>query len=206
VPGLLLDELRPDVELVDASKIPYGPSRTQEEINRILVERAKEGRFVVRLKGGDPYLFGRGGEEVQACVEAGIPATVVPGVTSAIAVPAAAGIPVTHRAVAHELVVVSGHLRPGHPQSLVDWPALAHLRGTICVLMGLTNLGAITDTLLAHGKPASTPAAAVQEGTTAAQRVVRAPLGEIAAQVAAAALRPPAIVVIGEVVDVLPST
>ncbi len=206
VPGLLLDELRPDVELVDASKIPYGPSRTQEEINRILVERAKEGRFVVRLKGGDPYLFGRGGEEVQACVEAGIPVTVVPGVTSAIAVPAAAGIPVTHRAVAHELVVVSGHLRPGHPQSLVDWPALAHLRGTICVLMGLTNLGAITDTLLAHGKPASTPAAAVQEGTTAAQRVVRAPLGEIAAQVAAAALRPPAIVVIGEVVDVLPST
>jgi uroporphyrin-III C-methyltransferase/precorrin-2 dehydrogenase/sirohydrochlorin ferrochelatase len=205
IPGLLLDELRPEVELVDASKIPYGPSRTQEEINRILVERAKEGRFVVRLKGGDPYLFGRGGEELLACVEAGVPVTVVPGVTSAIAVPAAAGIPVTHRGVAHELVVVSGHVPPDHPQSLVDWPALARLRGTLCVLMGLKNLPAITATLLAHGKPAATPTAVVQEGTTAAQRVVRAPLDAIAERVAEAALRPPAIVVIGDVVDVLPA-
>src|SRR5205814_7025926 len=148
-PGLLLDELRPDVELVDASKIPYGPSRTQEEINRILVERAKEGHFVVRLKGGDPYLFGRGGEEVLACAAAGIPVTVVPGVTSALAAPAAAGIPVTHRAVAHEVVVVSGHVPPDHPDSLVDWSALARLRGTLCVLMGLKNLPAITAALLA---------------------------------------------------------
>jgi uroporphyrin-III C-methyltransferase/precorrin-2 dehydrogenase/sirohydrochlorin ferrochelatase len=204
VPGLLLDELRPEVELVDASKIPYGPSRTQEEINRILVERAKEGRFVVRLKGGDPYLFGRGGEELIACVEAGIPVTVVPGVTSALAAPAAAGIPVTHRGVAHELVVVSGHLPPDHPQSLVDWPALARLRGTTCILMGLKNLPAITATLLAHGKPASTPAAVVQEGTTGAQRLLRGRLGTIADQVEAAQLRPPAIVVLGDVVDALP--
>ncbi|NJC67192.1 uroporphyrinogen-III C-methyltransferase [Planosporangium flavigriseum] len=203
VPGLLLDELRPEVELVDASKIPYGPSRTQSEINRILVERAKEGKFVVRLKGGDPYLFGRGGEELIACVEAGIPVTVVPGVTSALAVPAAAGIPVTHRGVAHELVVVSGHVAPDHPQSLVDWPALARLRGTMCVLMGLKNLPAITATLLAHGKPASTPAAVVQEGTTGAQRVVRGRLDTIAEQVAEAQLRPPAIVVLGDVVGVL---
>jgi uroporphyrin-III C-methyltransferase/precorrin-2 dehydrogenase/sirohydrochlorin ferrochelatase len=204
VPGLLLDELRPEVELVDASKIPYGPSRTQAEINRILVERAKEGRFVVRLKGGDPYLFGRGGEELIACAEAGIPVTVVPGVTSALAVPAAAGIPVTHRGVAHELVVVSGHLPPDHPQSLVDWPALARLRGTVCVLMGLKNLPAITATLLAHGKPASTPAAVVQEGTTGAQRVVRGRLDTIAEQVVEAQLRPPAIVVLGDVVAALP--
>jgi uroporphyrin-III C-methyltransferase/precorrin-2 dehydrogenase/sirohydrochlorin ferrochelatase len=203
VPGLLLDELRPEVELVDASKIPYGPSRTQEEINRILVERAKEGRFVVRLKGGDPYLFGRGGEEVLACAEAGIPVTVVPGVTSAIAVPAAAGIPVTHRGVAHELVVVSGHVPPDHPQSLVDWPALARLRGTLCVLMGLKNLAAIADTLRAHGRPADTPAAVVQEGTTAAQRVVRGTLATVAADVATAGIRPPAIVVIGDVVTAL---
>ena len=107
-PGLLLDELRPDTELVDASKIPYGPARAQEEINAILVDRAQSGRFVVRLKGGDPYLFGRGGEEVLACAAAGVPVLVVPGVTSALAAPAAAGIPVTHRGVAHELVVVSG--------------------------------------------------------------------------------------------------
>ena len=122
-PGLLLDELRPEVELIDASKIPYGPAATQEEINRLLVERARAGKFVVRLKGGDPYVFGRGGEEVLACAAAGIPVTVVPGVTSAVAAPAAAGIPVTHRGVAHELVVVTGHLPPGHPESLVDWPA-----------------------------------------------------------------------------------
>jgi uroporphyrin-III C-methyltransferase/precorrin-2 dehydrogenase/sirohydrochlorin ferrochelatase len=204
VPGLLLDELRPEVELVDASKIPYGPSRTQSEINRILVERAKEGKFVVRLKGGDPYLFGRGGEELIACVEAGIPVTVVAGVTSALAVPAAAGIPVTHRGVAHELVVVSGHVPPDHPQSLVDWPALARLRGTTCILMGLKNLAAITATLLAHGKPPATPAAVVQEGTTGAQRVVRGRLDTIAGQVVEARLRPPAIVVLGDVVDALP--
>jgi uroporphyrin-III C-methyltransferase/precorrin-2 dehydrogenase/sirohydrochlorin ferrochelatase len=204
VPGLLLDELRPEVELVDASKIPYGPSRTQEEINRVLVERAKEGKFVVRLKGGDPYLFGRGGEELIACAEAGIPVTVVPGVTSALAAPAAAGIPVTHRGVAHELVVVSGHVPPDHPQSLVDWPALARLRGTVCILMGLKNLPAITATLLHHGKPATTPAAVVQEGTTGAQRVIRGHLDTIAGQVDEAQLRPPAIVVLGDVVEALP--
>ena len=136
-PGLLLDELGHDVELVDASKIPRGPQATQEEINRILVDRARAGAFVVRLKGGDPYVFGRGGEEVLACAAAGIPVTVVPGVTSAIAAPEAAGIPVTHRGVAHEFVVVSGHVPPEDPSSLVDWPALARLRGTVCVLMGL---------------------------------------------------------------------
>ncbi len=203
-PGLLLDELRHDVEVVDASKIPYGPSRSQEEINRILVTRAKEGRFVVRLKGGDPYVFGRGGEELLACLAAGVPVTVVPGVTSAIAVPAAAGVPVTHRGVAHEFVVVSGHLPPGHPESLVDWPALARLRGTLCVLMGLASLPAIVDVLVANGKPADTPATAIQEGTTETQQVVRASLSELPAAVTAAGLRPPAVVVIGPVVDAFP--
>jgi uroporphyrin-III C-methyltransferase/precorrin-2 dehydrogenase/sirohydrochlorin ferrochelatase len=204
VPGLLLDELGPQVELVDAAKIPYGPSRAQEEINRILVERAKEGKFVVRLKGGDPYLFGRGGEELIACAEAGIPVTVVPGVTSAIAAPAAAGIPVTHRGVAHELVVVSGHLPPGHAESLVDWSALAKLRGTLCVLMGLKNLPLIAEALLAHGRPADTPAAVIQEATTRTERVIRGRLDGIAAGATAAGLRAPAIVVVGAVVDVLP--
>ncbi|MCT2279341.1 uroporphyrinogen-III C-methyltransferase [Micromonospora chalcea] len=204
VPGLLLDELRPDVELVDASKIPYGPSRAQEEINRILVDRARAGKVVVRLKGGDPYVFGRGGEELLACAEAGVPVTVVPGVTSAIAVPEVAGVPVTHRGVAHEFTVVSGHLAPDSPASLVRWDALAGLRGTLVILMGLKNLAAIAATLIAHGKPADTPAAVIQEGTTAAQRMLRSTLGAVAADVEAAALRPPAIVVLGDVVHALP--
>ncbi|MEU9826513.1 uroporphyrinogen-III C-methyltransferase [Micromonospora chersina] len=203
VPGLLLDELRPDVELVDASKIPYGPSRAQEEINRILVDRARAGKVVVRLKGGDPYVFGRGGEELLACAEAGVPVTVVPGVTSAISVPAAAGVPVTHRAVAHEFTVVSGHVAPDSPASLVRWESLAGLRGTLVILMGLKNLAAISATLVAHGRPAETPAAVIQEGTTTAQRAIRSTLGTVAADVEAAGLRPPAIVVIGDVVGAL---
>ncbi|MFG1898573.1 uroporphyrinogen-III C-methyltransferase [Micromonospora zamorensis] len=203
VPGLLLDELRPDVELVDASKIPYGPSRAQEEINQILVDRALAGAFVVRLKGGDPYVFGRGGEELLACAEAGVPVTVVPGVTSSIAAPAAAGIPVTHRGVAHEFTVVSGHLAPDSPASLVRWDALAGLRGTLVILMGLKNLAAITATLIAHGRPPQTPAAVVQEATTGAQRVLRSTLDAVAADALAADLRPPAVVVVGDVVGAL---
>ncbi|SCG61843.1 uroporphyrinogen-III C-methyltransferase [Micromonospora zamorensis] len=203
VPGLLLDELRPDVELVDASKIPYGPSRAQEEINQILVDRALAGAFVVRLKGGDPYVFGRGGEELLACAEAGVPVTVVPGVTSSIAAPAAAGIPVTHRGVAHEFTVVSGHLAPDSPASLVRWEALAGLRGTLVILMGLKNLAAITATLIAHGRSPQTPAAVVQEATTGAQRVLRSTLDAVAADALAADIRPPAIVVVGDVVGAL---
>ncbi|MGW5557899.1 uroporphyrinogen-III C-methyltransferase [Micromonospora sp. NPDC003944] len=203
VPGLLLDELRPDVELVDASKIPYGPSREQEEINQILVDRALAGAFVVRLKGGDPYVFGRGGEELLACAAAGVPVTVVPGVTSSIAAPAAAGIPVTHRGVAHEFTVVSGHVAPDSPASLVRWDALAGLRGTLVILMGLKNLAAITATLIAHGRSAETPAAVVQEATTGTQRVLRSTLGQVAADLLAADLRPPAVVVVGDVVHTL---
>ena len=161
---------------MDASKIPYGPQRAQAEINRILVDRARAGASVVRLKGGDPFVFGRGGEEVLACAEAGVPVTVVPGVTSAIAAPAAAGIPVTHRGVAHEFVVVSGHVPPDDPASLVDWPALARLRGTVCVLMGLSNLPAIARAARRRASPA-TPAAVIQDGATDRQQVVRAPLG-----------------------------
>lgn len=201
-PGLLLDELKPEAEVVDASKIPYGPARTQEEINAVLVDRASAGKFVVRLKGGDPYLFGRGGEEVLACAERGIPVLVVPGVTSALAAPAAAGIPVTHRGVAHEMVVVSGHLPPGHPESLVDWAALGRLRGTVCVLMGLKNLAKIAAALIDGGRPPTTPAAVVQEATTSAQHIVRAPLAQIAGR--AADIPPPAVVVIGDVVTTLP--
>jgi uroporphyrin-III C-methyltransferase/precorrin-2 dehydrogenase/sirohydrochlorin ferrochelatase len=203
VPGVLLGELRPEVEFVDAAKIPYGPSAAQEEINRILVDRALKGNFVVRLKGGDPFVFGRGGEEVLACAEAGVPVTVVPGVTSSIAAPALAGIPVTHRGVAHEFAVVSGHVPPDSPLSLVEWPALARLRGTLVIMMGLKNLPAIAARLIAEGKPADTPAAVVQEGSTDAQRSLRATLGTIADDTRTAGIRPPAVVVIGDVVATL---
>jgi uroporphyrin-III C-methyltransferase / precorrin-2 dehydrogenase / sirohydrochlorin ferrochelatase len=203
-PGLLLDELRPEVELVDASKIPYGPARTQDEINRLLVRYAGEGKLVVRLKGGDPFVLGRGGEELLACLAAGIPVTVVPGVTSAFAVPAAAGIPVTHRGVAQDVTVVSGHLPPGHPESTVDWESIGRGRGTVCVLMGLKNLAAIARALIGHGRPEDTPAAVIQDGTTPTQRTVRATVATIADRAAAAGILTPAVVVIGPVVDVLP--
>ncbi|XVU26855.1 uroporphyrinogen-III C-methyltransferase [Actinoplanes sp. CA-054009] len=202
VPGMLLGDLRPEVEFVDAAKIPYGPQKAQEEINRILVERALEGKFVVRLKGGDPFVFGRGGEEAIACAEAGVPVLVVPGVTSSIAAPALAGIPVTHRGVAHEFTVVSGHVAPDSDASLVDWAALARMRGTIVVLMGLKNLPKIAERLIAEGRAAETPAAVVQEGSTAHQRSLRGTLGSIAADAAEAGIHPPAIVVIGDVVHV----
>jgi uroporphyrin-III C-methyltransferase / precorrin-2 dehydrogenase / sirohydrochlorin ferrochelatase len=198
-PRDLLDELAPHVEVIDASKIPYGRAMNQARINELLVEHARAGRFVVRLKGGDPYVFGRGFEEVQACVEAGVPVTVVPGVTSAFAVPAVADVPVSHRGVAHEIVVVSGHVAPGHPQSLTDWPALARLRGTLVLMMGVERIGAFADALLAGGRPADTPVAVVQDGTTRIQRTLRTTLAEAAADVRAHEIAPPAVIVIGPV-------
>ncbi|MEV6492461.1 uroporphyrinogen-III C-methyltransferase, partial [Actinoplanes sp. NPDC051633] len=203
VPGPLLGEMRPDAEFVDAAKIPYGPSAAQEEINRILVDRALAGKFVVRLKGGDPYVFGRGGEEAIACAEAGVPVRVVPGVTSAVAAPALAGIPVTHRGVAHEFTVVSGHVAPDSKASLVDWAALARMRGTVVVLMGLKNLPLIAEALMKHGRDEGTPAAIVQEGSTEAQRSLRSTLGSVAADALVAGIRPPAVVVIGEVAAIV---
>ncbi|MFC8526799.1 uroporphyrinogen-III C-methyltransferase [Nocardia sp. NPDC057227] len=196
-PPELLAELGPEVEVIDAAKIPYGRAMAQEEINRTLVEGARAGKFVVRLKGGDPYVFGRGYEELEACVEAGVAVTVVPGITSPISVPAAAGIPVTHRGVTHEFVVVSGHLAPDHPDSLVDWPALATLRGTLVLMMAVERLDRFAAALLDGGRAADTPAAVIQEGTLRTQRVLRADLGTVAERVKAEGIRPPAIVVIG---------
>ncbi|MEU3047781.1 uroporphyrinogen-III C-methyltransferase [Streptomyces sp. NPDC006984] len=201
-PRDLLDELPPHVEVIDAAKIPYGRFMAQEAINNALVEHAKAGRSVVRLKGGDPYVFGRGMEEAQALAEAGIPCTVVPGISSSISVPSAAGIPVTHRGVAHEFTVVSGHVAPDDPRSLVDWAALARLTGTLVVLMGVDKIGAIAAALVAHGRPPETRVALVQEGTTAAQRRVDATLGTVAEAVRVHEVRPPAVIVIGDVVGV----
>jgi uroporphyrin-III C-methyltransferase len=197
----LLASLPPEVEVIDASKLPRGRSMAQEQINALLVERALEGKRVVRLKGGDPFVFGRGMEEVEACVAAGVPVEVVPGVTSAVGVPALAGIPVTHRGLTHEFVVVSGHLPPGHPDSLVDWPALGRLRGTLVVLMGVETAPAIAAALVEHGRAADTPVAIVTDGSTATQRTVRTTLAGLSDAMRDENIRPPAVWVVGHVVD-----
>jgi len=202
-PRELLDELGPHVTVIDAAKVPYGRAMAQDQINALLIEHARAGRFVVRLKGGDPYVFGRGFEEVQACAAAGVPVTVVPGVTSAISVPAAAGIPVTHRGLAHEFVVVSGHVAPDDPGCLVDWPALGRLRGTVVLLMAVERIGVFAEVLITHGRPPDTPVAVIANGTLRAQRVVACPLRDVADCVAKAGIRPPAVAVIGPVAGLL---
>ncbi|WP_446040718.1 uroporphyrinogen-III C-methyltransferase [Streptomyces sp. SID1121] len=199
-PRDLLDELPPHVEVIDAAKIPYGRAMAQEAINEALIEHAKAGKAVVRLKGGDPFVFGRGMEEVHALAAVGIPCVVVPGISSSISVPGAAGIPVTHRGVAHEFTVVSGHVAPDDARSLVDWAAIARLRGTLVLLMAVDKIGAIAQALIAHGKSPETPLALVQEGTTAAQRRVDATLATVAEAVRTHDVRPPAVIVVGDVV------
>ncbi|WP_410809053.1 uroporphyrinogen-III C-methyltransferase [Micromonospora sp. 067-2] len=199
-PQGLLGGLRPDVLVVDAAKVPRGPSMAQEAINAALVSHARAGRRVVRLKGGDPYLFGRGHEEVQACVAAGVPVTVVPGVSSAFAAPALAGVPVTHRGVAHDVTVVSGHLPPGHPDSLVDWAALARTRGTVVLLMAVDTIAKIAAVLVEHGRAPGTPVLAVQDAGQPDQRSVPARLDEIGAVAAREGIGPPAVFVLGPVV------
>ncbi|WP_461056436.1 uroporphyrinogen-III C-methyltransferase [Streptomyces pseudoechinosporeus] len=203
-PRDLLAELPSSVEVIDAAKLPYGRFMAQEAINNALIEHAKQGKSVVRLKGGDPFVYGRGMEEVQALAEAGIPCTVVPGISSSISVPGAAGIPVTHRGVAHEFTVVSGHIAPDDERSLVDWPSVARLTGTLVILMGVGTIGKVAATLIAHGKSPDTPVALVQEGTTAAQRRVDATLETVAEAVSAQDVKPPAVIVIGDVVNVGP--
>ncbi|MDP9317869.1 MAG: uroporphyrinogen-III C-methyltransferase [Actinomycetota bacterium] len=201
-PQQLLGELSNEVEVVDAAKLPRGRSASQEAINTLMVERAMAGKSVVRLKGGDAFVFGRGFEEAMACAEAGVACRVIPGVTSAISVPALAGVPVTHRSVAHEFVVASGHLPPEHPDSLVDWAALAQLRGTVVLLMAIDNLASIAASLIANGRPRDTPVAVVQDGSLLTERRVSATLRTVSAVVAEHGVRAPAIVVIGDVVGV----
>ena len=198
-PQELLAELPPQVEVIDAAKIPYGRAMAQDAINEVLIDRARAGKFVVRLKGGDPFVFARGYEEVLACTDAGIPVTVVPGVTSAIAVPALAGVPVTHRAVTHEFVVVSGHLAPDNPESLVNWNALAAMSGTIVLLMAVERIELFAKALLEGGRPADTPVLVVQHGTTTAQQTLRATLADAPERIRSEGVRPPAIIVIGAV-------
>jgi uroporphyrin-III C-methyltransferase/precorrin-2 dehydrogenase/sirohydrochlorin ferrochelatase len=201
-PRALLDELAPDVELIDAAKVPYGRSLSQETINETLVDRARQGKFVVRLKGGDPFVFGRGGEEMIACARAGIPVLVVPGITSAVAVPAAAGVPVTHRGTSQEFHVISVHVAPDDPRSTVDWAGLARSQGTLVLMMAVERLANVAETLLRDGRAADTPVMVVQDGTLPTQRAVTAQLSTVADRVIAAGIRPPAIVIVGDVVKV----
>ncbi|WCZ34799.1 MULTISPECIES: uroporphyrinogen-III C-methyltransferase [Corynebacterium] len=186
-------------EVVDVAKLPYARQVAQERINEMLVAYGRAGKHVVRLKGGDPYVFGRGFEELQACAAARLECSVVPGVTSAVSVPAAADVPVTQRGVTHAFTVVSGHLPPGHEKSLVDWGALARVGGTIVVVMGVRNVRAITAALVEAGLDGATPAAVIQEGETDAQRVYFATASSLADVMEAESVAAPAVYVVGEV-------
>jgi len=195
----LLKEARPDAELIFVGKIA-GESHDQEAINRLLIKKAREAKRVVRLKGGDPFVFGRGGEEAEALREAGILFEVVPGVTSAVAVPAYAGIPVTHRGLASTFAMITGHEDPEKPELSIDWAKLATAVDTLVFLMGTKTLPEIAEKMIAHGRGPDTPAAVIRWGTTPEQRTVTGTLGNIAARVEEAGISPPAITVVGEVV------
>jgi uroporphyrin-III C-methyltransferase / precorrin-2 dehydrogenase / sirohydrochlorin ferrochelatase len=199
-PRSLLADLDPDVEVIDAGKRPHAHNLTQSQINELIVTRALAGQRVVRLKGGDPFVFGRGGEEALACVRAGVTFHVVPGVTSAVAVPAYAGIPVTHRGVTQDFSVVSAHLDPSQPGATVDWDGLARATGTLVLLMAIAHLDAVAAELVKRGRGAATPVAVICDGTMPTQQVLTSTLGAVAADAGAAGVQPPAVVVIGEVV------
>ena len=197
----ILATLPKNAERIDCGK--YGGSHTleQDEIEALMVERVKAGKTVVRLKGGDPFLFGRGGEEIETLREHGIRVEVVPGVTSAIAVPEMVGIPVTHRRYASQVTFITGHEDPTKPESALDWEVLARLKGTLVILMGVKNLPAIAASLTAHGKDPATPVAIIERGLRPDQRVTVGTLADVAEKARAAGVRPPAVIVIGGVVE-----
>ena len=198
----VLGHVREGAEVVDVGKTSWtGTAPRQEEISAQLVAHAQAGRRVVRLKGGDPFVFGRGSEEAAALVAAGVPFEVVPGITSAIAAPAYAGIPVTARGTTQDVCVVTGHLDPDDPASTVRWTALATGPGTLVVLMGHDRLPLICSGLIRFGRDPETPAACIERGTTADQRVVVSTLSRLADDVAEAGLRAPVATVVGEVVS-----
>ena len=201
-PRSLLDELPADVEVIDVSKIPYGRAMAQEQINATLIDRARAGRFVARLKGGDPFVFGRGAEEVLACLRAGVPVTVVPGVTSAVGVPTSAWLPVTHRGVAQEFHVVSVHVPPGDVRSTVDWALLGGSPGTLVLLMAVQRIGAVVAELLRYGRRPDTRVSVIADGTMPTQRTINSTLEQVEGMVTREGIRPPAIVVVGDVVSV----
>ncbi len=199
IPATALSQARPDAELVYVGKEGGGPSADQSDIERLLVEHGGAGRMVVRLKGGDPFVFGRGGEEAEALAAAGISFEVVPGVTAGVAAPAYAGIPVTHRDLASAVAFVTGHEDPAKPESALDWEALAAFPGTLVVYMGMRQLQAIAARLIAAGRAPDEPAAVIERGTFAEQRSLVATLSTIASRAAQEEIRAPAIAVLGSV-------
>jgi uroporphyrin-III C-methyltransferase / precorrin-2 dehydrogenase / sirohydrochlorin ferrochelatase len=201
-PRELLAELPPDVTVIDAGKVPYRRQMSQDEINETLVAHAVSGKFVVRLKGGDPFVFGRGGEEMLACLRAGVPVTVVPGISSAIGVPTAAGLPVTHRGTAQDFHVISVHVPPGDERSTVDWAALARSEGTLILLMSLERVGAVTRTLMKQGRPGNCPVSVIADGTMPTQRTIYSTLEDVERRLVEEGVQPPAVVVIGGVVTI----
>ena len=196
----LLSYRRPDAELIYVGKSPDRHTLTQDEINKVLVEEGLKGKVVARLKGGDPYVFGRGGEEGEELRKAGVPFEEVPGITSAISVPAYAGIPITHRDFTASFTVVTGHEEPGKETSNINWPRLAQDPGTLVFLMGVGNLPQIVENLVKHGKDAQTPIALIRWGTRPEQRVVTGVLSNIVEVVEKAGIKSPAIIIIGQVV------
>ena len=199
IPAGALDAARPDAELINAGKRPGAAEIPQDEIESLMVERARAGHSVVRLKGGDPFVFGRGGEEGEALRAAGVEFEVVPGVTAGVAGPAYAGIPVTHREDASAVAFVTGHEDPGKPGSALDWDALASFPGTLVIYMGVKRLGETVERLIAAGRDAAEPAAAIERGTLPGQRTIEAKLGDLPVAADAGGLRAPAVVVIGPV-------
>lgn len=197
----LLKLTKPDCEKIYAGKSPEGHTLTQNAINQVLVQKALAGKIVTRLKGGDPFVFGRGGEEAEALVEAGIPFEVVPGITSAVAVPAYAGIPVTHRDITSSFTVITGHEKPAKNNSAISWESLAQSGSTLIFLMGMENLKLIADQLLANGLEPSTPAGVIQWGTRSEQRVLTGQLGDIACLAEEERFTNPAVIIVGQVVS-----
>jgi uroporphyrin-III C-methyltransferase len=196
----ILASLPPKAEKIDCGK--YGGKHTleQDEIEALIVDRAKQGMTVVRLKGGDPFLFGRGGEELEAVRSAGIPVEMVPGVSSALAVPASVGIPLTHRKYASQVTILTGNEDPTKPEPALDWQLLARSRGTIVILMGVANLGKIADVLIRNGKAATTMVAIIERGLRKDRRVTTGSLATIADAAVKKGVKPPAVIVIGDVV------
>lgn len=204
-PLAALQHARQESMIIEVAKIPRGESTSQERINQLLIEHASAGKTVVRLKGGDPFVFGRGGEEWQACAAAGLPVTVIPGVTSATAGPALAGVPLTHRELTQGFTVISGHAPPGDPSSTLNWQALARANTTLVIMMGVATLPDIAAELLKHGLLPEIPAMTVADAGMPSQQSVRGTLADIAVLTKEADIRPPAITVIGAIAGFSPN-
>jgi uroporphyrin-III C-methyltransferase len=201
----LTAQLRPGVLLIHAGKSPGSHQLSQDAIVQAMLGHARLGHQVVRLKGGDPFVFGRGGEEVLACTQAGIPCSVVPGLSSITAAPALAGIPLTHRGVAQSFTVVSGHLPPGDPDSTIDWAGLAGSVESLVLLMAVGNLSRIAAYLVNSGRPLATPVACIQHAATPLHRVIRCTLADLAASEVDLQVENPAVIIVGPTVPVLPA-